>query len=182
VCLCVCVWVCHAPGRAHGPGIGHARPRRRRPVLPHTTVVLTRNSLPEITEIACVTTYSAAYWPKAAKSCRAKRRRPRAVIGRKEHFRRLSHSHFRNGPRRRLDELGRRRSACAPQSPPRVQTTVAPSPLPDLTVLSNTGVWVPPVGTSARRGATPPSGGRVWSCVDHTLAHRPTSDVIGRNT
>jgi hypothetical protein len=115
-----------------------------------------------------------------AESCRAKRRRPRAVIGRKMHFRRLSHSHFRNGPRRRLDELGRRRSACAPQSSPRVQTKVAPSPLPDLTVVSNTGVWVPPVETSARRGATPPSGGRVWSCVDHTLARRPTSDRMDR--
>jgi hypothetical protein len=73
VCVSVCLSVCSVPGRAHGPGIGHARPRRRRlflrrrrPVLPHTTVVLTRNSLPEITEIVCVTTYSAAHWPKAA--------------------------------------------------------------------------------------------------------------------
>jgi len=104
-----------------------------------------------------------------AESCRAKRRQTRAVIGRKGHFRRLSHSVFETarGAAWTNSDVGAR---LAPhRARPACRLQVAPSPLPYLTVLSNTGVWVPPVGTSARRGATPPSGGpSMVLCGAHT--------------
>jgi hypothetical protein len=159
VCLCVGVsrawpsaWTWHracSPARRRRCVL-----RRRRPMLPHTTVVLTRNSLHEIAKIASVTTYSAVHWPKAAERSEAtaaalplaKARTARSSAKRSagSHWPKSSRfsaaSHIL--PKRPAAELRRARATarcCAPQSSPRVQTTVAPSSLPDLTIISNTG-------------------------------------------
>jgi hypothetical protein len=162
--------------------LGRAALRRRRPVQSHTTIVLTRLTMPEIAKIASINTYSPCHWS----SCRAKRRRPLA----KSDFIFVA-SHIlpllQINPRRRHQVLGRRRACSAPQDSTRVQTTGTHSSQLDLTIIPKTVSGVPPVGITGRRGNPLPSGatarrlGIVLSRVDHTLALKTAWAVIGRN-
>jgi hypothetical protein len=165
-CMSVCVCVRGSPGHAHGPGIGHARPRALAPQAPYATAFHYRaDSKP------FATNYKNSRASHLKRAPLAKRPPSEATMTARSSAKRSAGSHWPKLfqfsaashilPKRPAAERRRARAAarcCAPQSSPRVQTTVAPSSLRALPTLLNTVSGVPPVGIFARRGTTPPSG------------------------